>query len=92
MLGILGAFAEFERERIRERIGAGLARARGQGTTLGRRRLRIPARDLERTAGLSVREAAKVLRVPTSRIHRERARLFQNPARQAVPIPEVCQF
>lgn len=35
LLGILGSFAEFERERIRERITAGLARAGRQGTKLG---------------------------------------------------------
>src|SRR5512145_2511183 len=33
---ILGAIAEFERERIRERVRAGLARARTQGKRLGR--------------------------------------------------------
>lgn len=33
---ILGSFAEFEREMIRERVGAGLERARKQGKTLGR--------------------------------------------------------
>jgi len=33
---ILGAFADFERERIRERTNAGLARARAQGKKLGR--------------------------------------------------------
>jgi DNA invertase Pin-like site-specific DNA recombinase len=36
MLGILGRFAEFERERIRERIHAGIARARREGKRLGR--------------------------------------------------------
>src|SRR5206468_9767355 len=35
---ILGAIAEFERERIRERVLAGLARARAQGKRLGRPR------------------------------------------------------
>lgn len=87
MLGILGSFAEFERERIRERIGAGLARARRQGTKLGRRRQRIPSRDLKRVAGLSVREAAKALGVPASRLHRERARLFQNHQEHPSQIP-----
>ena len=38
MLQILGAFAEFEREIIRERTIAGLDRARAQGKTLGRPR------------------------------------------------------
>jgi DNA invertase Pin-like site-specific DNA recombinase len=79
MLGILGSFAEFERERIRERIYAGLARARRQGQRLGRRRERISRQDLERVEGMSVREAARVLGVPPSRIHRARA-LFQNPS------------
>jgi DNA invertase Pin-like site-specific DNA recombinase len=79
MLGILGSFAEFERDRIRERIHAGLARARREGQRLGRRRERVNARDLERVQELSVREAATVLGVPASRIHRERS-LFQNPS------------
>src|SRR5258705_6587032 len=72
LLGVLGSFAEFERERIRERINAGLARARRQGQRLGRRRQRVSTRDLERVADLSVREAAKVLGIPATRIHRER--------------------
>jgi putative DNA-invertase from lambdoid prophage Rac len=38
MLQIFGAFAEFEREMIRERTLAGLARARSEGKTLGRPR------------------------------------------------------
>lgn len=36
MFGMLGVFAEFEREMIRERVNAGLARAKAQGKTLGR--------------------------------------------------------
>ena len=85
-LHILAALAEFERERIRERIHAGLARARRQGQKLGRRRRRISERDLDRVAGLSVRLAASALGVPPSRVHRERARLFQNPSRSSTPI------
>ena len=89
-MAVLGAIAQFERERIVERVKAGLARAKAQGTRLGRRRQRISERDLERVAGLSVREAAKQLGVPASRIHRERARLFQNPTRRAPQIaPEI---
>jgi DNA invertase Pin-like site-specific DNA recombinase len=56
-LHILGAIAEFERERIRERILAGLARARKQGKRLGRPRA-TPAKIA--APGGSVRSAAKV--------------------------------
>jgi DNA invertase Pin-like site-specific DNA recombinase len=35
---MMGVFAEFERAMIRERVNAGLARARAQGKTLGRPR------------------------------------------------------
>ena len=38
MVQIMGAFAEFERDLIRERTMAGLDRARAQGKTLGRPR------------------------------------------------------
>jgi DNA invertase Pin-like site-specific DNA recombinase len=40
MMQIMGSFAEFERSIIRERTLAGLARARAQGKTLGRPRLK----------------------------------------------------
>src|SRR5271167_4153326 len=51
---ILGALAEFERSRLRERTLAGLARARSQGTRLGRRPVDVLATDLARVAHLSV--------------------------------------
>ena len=73
MLGILGSFAEFERERIRERIHAGIARARREGKRLGRRPHRITDDDLTRTAHLSQHEAAKVIGVPRSVLQRARA-------------------
>jgi DNA invertase Pin-like site-specific DNA recombinase len=41
MIQILGAFAEFEREIIRERTIAGLDRARASGVTLGRPRKKV---------------------------------------------------
>jgi putative DNA-invertase from lambdoid prophage Rac len=75
MLGILGSFAQFERERIRERIQAALQRARRQGQHLGLRRQRIATEALERVHNLSVREAAKVLGVPASQVYRERERV-----------------
>jgi putative DNA-invertase from lambdoid prophage Rac len=54
-LHVLGAIAEFERERIRERVIAGMARAKAQGKHLGRPRLR-PVTQLQ--AGLTIRQAA----------------------------------
>jgi DNA invertase Pin-like site-specific DNA recombinase len=49
MLQMLGGFAEFERGIIRERGNAGLARAKANGTKLGRRRVKpsVAARILE---------------------------------------------
>src|SRR6476660_1156278 len=53
---ILGAIAEFERGRIRERVRAGLVRARAQGKRLGRPRKAAP--QIVITGG-SVRAAAR---------------------------------
>src|SRR6185436_5877412 len=61
MFQMLGVFAEFERAMIRERVLAGLARARERGTRLGRRRLEDPDADkvmairLARTSGAGIR-------------------------------------
>lgn len=76
---ILAAIAEFERGRIVERVRAGLARARSQGRRLGRPPHAVSRRDLERTAALSVREAAAVLGLPASVVYRARKR-SENPA------------
>ena len=62
-LHILGALAEFERGRIRERVMAGLQRARTQGKRLGRPR---KARPTILVPGGSVREAARVWGVSKS--------------------------
>lgn len=62
-LHILAALAEFERERIRERVLAGLQRAKAQGKRLGRPRLR-PA--VVVIPGGSVRAAAEVWGVSKS--------------------------
>jgi DNA invertase Pin-like site-specific DNA recombinase len=44
MFQMMGVVAEFERAMIQERVRAGLARARSEGTTLGRRRSAPPSR------------------------------------------------
>src|SRR5262245_1422254 len=69
-LHILAALAEFERERIRERVMAGLNRARAQGVRLGRPRKKIPADNVAAVRGLTVREAAKRLGVSRSTAQR----------------------
>jgi DNA invertase Pin-like site-specific DNA recombinase len=74
-LHVLGAIAEFERARIRERVMAGLERARAQGTKLGRRQRRIPADQLDSIRGLPVREAARRLGVPRTTLQRALARI-----------------
>ena len=54
-LAMIGAFAQFERDRTIERIHLGLARARAEGKRLGRRR-KIP---LPADRRITVREAAR---------------------------------
>jgi putative DNA-invertase from lambdoid prophage Rac len=72
---ILGAIAEFERERIRERVMAGLQRARNQGKRLGRPRRRLRQAEVAAVRGLSVREAAAQLGISRSSAQR----LLANP-------------
>jgi DNA invertase Pin-like site-specific DNA recombinase len=71
-LHILGAIAEFERERIRERVLAGLERARRDGKRLGRPRIRVPLERLQRVDGLSSAIAAERLGVSRSTVKRWR--------------------
>ena len=80
-LHVLAALAEFERARIGERVRAGLARVRASGQRLGRPPVNIPYEDLERTAHLSVREAARTLGPSRTTVHRGRAAL--KPSRTA---------
>lgn len=69
---ILGAIAEFERERIRERVLAGLQRARSQGKVLGRpmRELSSEAIQAAQDDGLSVSAAAVRLGVSRATAYR----------------------
>lgn len=74
MMQMLGSVAEFEREMIRERTRAGLAHAKAQGRTLGRRR--AITSDQRRKAlrwmqeGQSQAEIARTLGVHRSTISR----------------------
>jgi DNA invertase Pin-like site-specific DNA recombinase len=73
MFQMLGVFAEFERGIIRERVNAGLARARANGTKLGRRRVRpsVEAKILElRANGDGILKIGRKLGIGTSVVQR----------------------
>src|SRR5260370_37186724 len=67
-----GAFAEFERDCIRERVKAGLRNARAEGKLLGRPRISVDATriSLLRTQGRSVREIASELGYSRGLVHK----------------------
>ncbi|ESZ78290.1 recombinase family protein [Mesorhizobium sp. L103C105A0] len=71
MFQMTGVFAEFERSMIRERVKAGLVRAKSQGITLGRPR--IPADRVsineDRKSGLTVRQIAAKHRISVGTAH-----------------------
>jgi DNA invertase Pin-like site-specific DNA recombinase len=71
---MMGVFAEFERAMIRERVRAGLERAKAQGKKLGRRRNDDPKRAAEvrklRAKGVGIGKVARTLRVGVSYVQR----------------------
>ena len=71
-MAILAAISQFERERIVERVKAGLARAKAQGKRLGRKPCGISDAQFESVAHLSLREAGKRLGVSRATVHRWR--------------------
>ncbi len=86
LVAIFAWIARQERERLGERVRAGLARARAQGVRVGR-----PARDLDledvrwrRAAGQAWRTIARALKIP-SRTLRRRAKAGQNPQAGSAP-------
>jgi Resolvase, N terminal domain len=79
MFGMLGVFAEFEREMIVARVNAGLARAKAAGTRLGRPTVDDETVDrlrAELAKGTGMVKAAKIVGVGTGlaqRVKREMA-------------------
>jgi DNA invertase Pin-like site-specific DNA recombinase len=69
---LVGAVAQFERDLIAERVRAGIAHARANGKHIGRPRAQIDeSLVLElRTRGQSLRQIARTLNVPVSRVRR----------------------
>lgn len=85
MLHLMAAFAEFEREMIRERVRSGLKAARARGKRLGRQPKvfdRYKAREL-RAAGLSIDKICAEMDVGHGIIQR----LFEQDRRNASPVP-----
>lgn len=73
MFQMLGVFAEFERAMIRERVNAGLARAKAQGKRLGRPPVAEAKAGKVRAAkdkGLSVRQIADKFGIGVGTVHR----------------------
>lgn len=72
MLQILGAFAEFERDLVQERVRAGVRRAQAAGKHCGRRRTELdlrPALALLRE-GRDLKEIARILKVSRTTLRR----------------------
>ena len=73
MFQVTGAFAEFERSMIRQRVNAGLARAKAKGVRLGRRPVssKIEERICElRKTGMGILKIARTLGIGTSVVQR----------------------
>lgn len=85
MLHIIGAFAAYERELIRERVLAGVRRAQSNGTHCGRPRVDLDLRPalalLDK--GHSVREVAEILGVARGTLRRRLAEVDHNPVSEA---------
>lgn len=74
MANLIGVFAEFERDLIRERVKAGLQNAKSKGMRLGRRS-KIDTELLEtvrhmRDRGMSLGQIAKAVRVSKTLVHK----------------------
>lgn len=69
---IVGAVAQFERELIAERARAGLAHARAMGKHIGRPRAKVDIQAVTnlRSNGNPLRNIARTLGIPVSRVRR----------------------
>jgi DNA invertase Pin-like site-specific DNA recombinase len=71
-LHVLSAISQFERDRIAERVRAGLAFARAHGRRLGRPKAAVPVDRLASVATLSLDKAAAALGVSRATVKRWR--------------------
>lgn len=80
---LLSAVAAFERDRLVERVHAGLARARAQGRHLGRPKGRVPIEKVESVEHLSISKAAAALGVSEATVKRWRRVARETPSEAA---------
>ncbi len=85
MFAVIAAMAEFERELIRERVSAGLRRARAQGKRLGR-----PPRIFRRDRVLALHEAGQSLTKIAGDLGVSRRTVQRVLRREQNPLPEFC--
>jgi putative DNA-invertase from lambdoid prophage Rac len=74
MANLIGVFAEFERDLIRERVKAGIQNAKSKGIRVGRRPLIDPGllrtiADM-RSKGMTIRKISKAIRLSRSLVHK----------------------
>ena len=86
MIVIIGAIAELERNLIRERVRAGMRRARFEGRRIGREPLNIDRHALlrDRERGMSLTDLAKTYRISRASV----CRLLKKDAQPAQVIKE----
>src|SRR5580700_6294332 len=73
MFGMVSVFAEFEADIIKERVKAGLARARAEGKRLGRRRISeavVAQIRVQLATGAGILKTAKKIGCGTGTVHR----------------------
>ena len=81
MFQVTGAFAEFERQMIRQRVRAGLKRAVARGTRLGRPQVGYEAErkaQRELRKGTGILRVAKMLHLGTGTVHRIKREMAAN--------------
>lgn len=77
LIAILAYFAAFERERHRQRVLAGIERAKAQGVKFGRKQAKIDEASLKKMMidKWSIRQMAKALGVGVGSVHRRICRI-----------------
>ena len=83
MVHMCMVFAEFERDLIRERITAGLARARAEGKAIGRPKVADTVEDrirAELAKGTGILKTARILGVGTGTVQRVKGRMATQAA------------